>query len=47
MKKTVKIGYIGCGRRGRSILKTCLSKMKDVEIKTICDASQARMERAQ
>ena len=47
MKQSIRIGYIGCGRRGRSILKTCLSKMKDVEIKTVCDASQKRMERAQ
>jgi len=46
MKQTIKVGYIGCGRRGRSILKECLAKMRDVEVKYICDASQQRMERA-
>ncbi len=46
MKKTIKVGYIGCGRRGRSIIRTCLSQMRDVEIKYLCDASQNRMERA-
>ena len=46
MKNTIKVGYIGCGRRGRSIIQTCLSKMRDVEIKYLCDASQDRMERS-
>ncbi len=47
MKDIIKLGYIGCGRRGRGMLKANFSKMKDVVIKTICDASQARMDRAQ
>ena len=46
MKNTIKVGYIGCGRRGRSIINTCLSRMRDVEIKYLCDASQNRMERS-
>lgn len=45
MKKIIKVGYIGCGRRGRSIIKECLAKMRDVEVKYLCDASQKRMER--
>ncbi len=46
MKEKVKIGYIGLGRRGTSVLRRCLSKMKDIEIKTVCDLSEERMDRA-
>lgn len=37
MKEKVKIGYIGCGRRGRRVLKETLRHMSDVEIVAICD----------
>ena len=47
MKEKIKIGYIGCGRRGRGMVKSCFGKMRDVEIKYLCDASRARAERAQ
>ena len=46
MKKKIKIGYIGLGRRGRGVLKSNFARMADVEIKTICDLSDARLERA-
>ena len=46
MKNTVTIGYIGLGRRGTSVLRRCLSKMRDIRIKTVCDLSVERMERA-
>ena len=37
MKKMVKIGYVGLGRRGAAVLQSCISEMKDVEITMICD----------
>ena len=37
MKETVQIGYIGIGRRGRGMLKSCFARMKDVHVKTVCD----------
>ena len=46
MKEKIVVGYIGCGRRGRGVLKNNLAKMQDVEIKYICDLSEKRMERA-
>jgi len=46
MGRTVQIGYIGLGRRGTSVLRRCLSLMKDVKIKTICDLSEERMDAA-
>ena len=47
MKEKIRIGYIGCGRRGRGMVKSCFGKMRDVEIRYLCDASRARAERAQ
>ena len=44
MKEKIKVGYIGLGRRGTSVLKRCLSLMKDVEIRTLCDLVPERME---
>ncbi len=44
MKEKIKIGYIGLGRRGTGVLKKCFSQMKDVEVKTICDIYEDRME---
>ena len=46
MKETVKVGYIGLGRRGISILNGCLCHMEDVQIAVICDTEQERLERA-
>ena len=37
MKDTVRIGYIGLGRRGMAVLKHNVAKMADVEIVTLCD----------
>ena len=36
-KQIVRVGYIGLGRRGTSMLKRCFAEMKDVEIVWICD----------
>ena len=47
MKEKIRIGYIGCGRRGRGMVKSCFAKMRDVEIKYLCDRSEARRARAQ
>ena len=47
MKKTVKLGYIGCGRRGIGVLKGALVvDMPDVEIAAVCDLHPPRMEKA-
>ncbi len=47
MKETVKIGYIGCGRRGIGVLKGALVvDMPDVEISAVCDLHTDRMEKA-
>lgn len=46
MKNVVKIGFIGLGRRGISVLKQNFNDMKDVEIVAICDQSVTRMEEA-
>jgi len=37
MKKKIKIGYIGVGRRGSFMLKACFGVMNDVEVVTVCD----------
>ena len=37
MKEKIKVGYIGLGRRGESVLKNNLAIMNDVEVKTVCD----------
>ena len=46
MKEKIKLGYIGLGRRGISVLDKNFSCMKDVEITAICDLSLSRMEKA-
>lgn len=45
MKKKVKIGYIGLGRRGADVLEKCVSEMKDVEITMICDYYESNLEK--
>lgn len=37
MKDSVRIGYIGLGRRGMAVLKHNIAVMADVEIVTLCD----------
>ena len=44
MKKTVKIGYIGLGRRGTGMLRDFLLKMKDVETTWVCDLNEKKIE---
>ena len=39
MKEQIKIGYVGLGKRGISMLKLLLD-MKDVQVKTICDVQE-------
>jgi len=41
----VRVGFIGCGGRGRSLL-SILSRCPDVDIPVICDAIGPRMEQA-
>lgn len=44
MKEIVRVGYVGLGRRGTSMLKHALSKMNDVEILMLCDLFDDRLE---
>lgn len=43
MKNKIRIGYIGLGRRGMTMLDKCFSEMNDVEIATICDTNDEKM----
>ena len=45
MIKKVRIGYIGLGRRGMSVMEKNIAEMKDVEVVYISDLSKDRMER--
>jgi len=45
MKEKIRVGYVGLGRRGYGVLKHCLTDMRDVEIKTICDGNPAAFEK--
>ena len=45
MKETVKIGYIGLGRRGMGMLKRQFAEMEDVEVKMLCDLSENRLQK--
>ena len=38
MKNKIKIGYIGLGRRGTSVLEKCVSEMNDVEKSSYYDS---------
>lgn len=44
MKEKIKLGYIGLGRRGRSVLEHCMAKMSDVEIVALCDIYEPWLE---
>lgn len=46
MKEKIKIGYVGLGRRGTNVLRECFSQMSDVEVCTVCDLSEERMQNA-
>lgn len=45
MKQSVKIAYVGIGRRGSDVLEQCFSQMADVEVAVICDSSDKCLER--
>ena len=45
MKEKIKVGYVGLGRRGTLMLKECFLLMKDVEITTVCDLFEERLEK--
>ena len=47
MKETVRVGYVGLGRRGMSMLDGCFSEMPDVEITALCEIDGSKLERAQ
>ncbi len=47
MKESVRIGYVGLGRRGTGVLDACFSEMPDVELVALCDVDTARMDNAQ
>lgn len=44
MKKKIKIGFVGLGRRGLSVLHGCFSEMSDVEVKLMCDQNPAKIQ---
>ena len=46
MKEKIRIGYIGLGRRGMSVIKNNIIYMKDVEVAYISDLSAQRMQTA-
>ena len=45
-KDMVKVGYIGLGRRGYSMLSRCFANMADVDFAWVCDLSQEKLDRA-
>ncbi len=47
MKEVIKIGYVGLGRRGLSMFDHAISKMKDVDVKYLCDLDETKMQKAQ
>ena len=46
MKERIKVGYIGLGRRGMRMLTMGIAKMADVEVKTVCDLCEDKMQKA-
>ena len=46
MKEKIRLGYVGLGRRGSSMLGYTFSDMSDVEIVAICDIDQSRVREA-
>lgn len=47
MKETIKVGFVGVGRRGGSMLENALAKMSDVDIKYICDLDTEKIKKGQ
>ena len=45
MKETVKLGYVGLGRRGFGMFNSCFTEMADVQIVAICDLDPAKLEK--
>ncbi len=45
-KDKVRIGYIGCGRRGCYVLEHSLCDMKDIEIVWLCDTREKQLAEA-
>lgn len=45
MKESVKLGYIGLGRRGFGMLNTCFSEMSDVQVAALCDLNPAKVQK--
>ena len=43
MKETIKIGYVGLGRRGMRMLDICFSEMRDVEVSILCDVDGEKL----
>jgi len=46
MKEKVRLGCVGLGRRGTSLLKNCITKMYDVEVVALCDIYEPALEKA-
>ena len=46
LKEQIRIGYVGLGRRGMSVLEQNLVHMRDVEIAYLCDTYPPAMEKA-
>ncbi len=46
MKEKIKVGFVGLGRRGSSMLRKALALMNDVEIEMICDLFPENLEKA-
>ena len=46
MKKKIRVGYIGLGRRGGWVLSGCFMKMPDVEVAYLCDIHAPALEKA-
>ena len=40
MKEKIRLGYIGLGRRGYQMMKDFIIKMKDVEVRVVCDLNE-------
>ena len=43
MKDKVRVGYIGLGLRGSSMLKKCFAEMNDVDLVALCDCDDAKL----
>ena len=46
MKKTLNIGLIGVGRRGKSLLENVILHMDDINVLAVCDLYEDRVNEA-